>query len=274
VTEATDETGSYEKRWSHHKDRIRILVRSTEDYITYVDIDDDLDWETSKDYDKIYMNDSRFKLLPHAQLKADIAVLHTTPTSGLDRSDCVNFKILLAEALACCFDFEYTTGTRVLGKAIAYIKARGDEKSRMWYLIASLRATAPLVAIGALLVLLRQQAKVLFGIDGFWLYLAVCAGGIGALFSIIGRSGKLQIDPSAGRTLHTFEASSHIVAGAISGLLAGLAIRSHLLFGTFVAGQKTDLIMLTVALAAGTGERLATSIINKVQSPIHQKDAL
>ena len=44
-----------------------------------------------------------------------------------------------------------------------------------------------------------------------------------------------------------------------------MAIRSHVIFGTWAAGPHPTLAMLTVAIAAGTGERLASSIIDRVQ---------
>ena len=84
---------------------------------------------------------------------------------------------------------------------------------------------------------------------------------------------KLQLNEAAGHTTHVYEAVSRIVAGGISGLLVGLAVRSHLIGGNVFQGTQADLLMLVLAMAAGTGERFATSIINKVHPVTPSKPA-
>jgi hypothetical protein len=48
----------------------------------------------------------------------------------------------------------------------------------------------------------------------------------------------------------------------IAGLLVGLAVRSDIFLTAIGRGQRMPLIMTLAALAAGTGERLANSIIS------------
>jgi hypothetical protein len=102
------------------------------------------------------------------------------------------------------------------------------------------------------------------GDGAFWLLLSSVGGAIGALLSVIQRTGKFTFDCSAGRALHCLEATSRIWAGAISGVLAGLAVRSEVILAVLAHGGRAPAIMMLAAFAAGAGERLATSIIAEV----------
>jgi hypothetical protein len=61
-----------------------------------------------------------------------------------------------------------------------------------------------------------------------WLSVAAAAGSCGALLSVIWRSGQLKFDSSAGEILHYLEGASRILAGALSGVLVALAVKSRI----------------------------------------------
>lgn len=98
----------------------------------------------------------------------------------------------------------------------------------------------------------------------FWLLMSATAGSLGALFSVIGRTGKLTFDCSAGRALHHLEGASRIWAGALSGSVVALAVRTEVVLAPLSWCEKTPAVMMPAALAAGAGERPATSIISGV----------
>jgi hypothetical protein len=87
---------------------------------------------------------------------------------------------------------------------------------------------------------------------------------MGALLSVITRSGTLRFDCSAGRSLHHIEAASRICAGVLSGVLIALAVESGLVLGPLLASANRVTILLVAAFAAGTTERFAPSIISKL----------
>jgi len=258
------DTGSYEKRWSHLKDRIKLLIITTDRYIVFIDIDDDLDWETTQEYDQSAPNEQNYNVSSHNKVLNEAAILETTPCDGIDKKIQVNFKRLIGEALGCSLDHDYVTADRMLEKAQAFIFSRGEEISRVWYLEASFKVAIIPIAIGALAIIFRNSLTGILSENGLWLVIAGCAGSLGSLLSIIGRTGKLKFDHSGGKRLHNFEGASRITTGVISGILAGLAVRSNLLFGTIIYENKQHLVMVAVALVAGTSERLVNSIINKI----------
>ncbi|KXV03222.1 hypothetical protein CR51_18750 [Caballeronia megalochromosomata] len=108
-------------------------------------------------------------------------------------------------------------------------------------------------------------ARHYLGDTGLWVVLSAPAGALGALLSVILRTGKLKVDGTAGERLHRYEAASRIVAGAISGVIVSLAVLSGLILSSVAHGLDIHKIAILVALVAGSGERLVSSIISKME---------
>jgi hypothetical protein len=91
------------------------------------------------------------------------------------------------------------------------------------------------------------------------------AGSCGALLSVIARTGQLKFDSSAGELLHYLEGVSRIWAGALSGILIALAVKSEFILAPLMRGGHTFTVTMLAAFVAGAGERLVTSIISKFE---------
>jgi hypothetical protein len=83
---------------------------------------------------------------------------------------------------------------------------------------------------------------------------------------VIWRSGQLKFDCSAGKALHYLEGASRIWAGALSGVVVALAVKSQLVLAPLTRGGNAMTVLMLAAFAAGAGERLATSIISTFES--------
>lgn len=269
---STDPTGDYQDQWSSHESNIGVLIRRTDRYIVYIDKEDELDWGTTAAYDERVETMESFDPVRHAEIDIAIGLAEAVPVKELEKKIVHAYLKLLGHAMVCRFELQYDSATAVLGRASTYIGERRSEKSREWYLCSAMKSAAVPIGIGILLVLLRNPATSVLTTDVFDIALATCAGAIGSLFSIIWRTGHIDFDRFAPEQLHRIEARSRIIAGCISGLLAGLAIRSHILFGSWASGAHPTLTMLTIAVAAGTGERLASSIIARVHAGISKND--
>ncbi|CAJ0785122.1 hypothetical protein [Ralstonia chuxiongensis] len=252
--------GDYKEKWSHIRQHIEI--RRTNDYCVGIDEKLKIDWGTSEEYDQRELAKEDAQRKRCSAILADIAVEEACPRDDLDKDVVIRYKTLLGEAYVLCFEGEFDGAQRTLERAKKYMALRSEERSREWYVEASAVATLPFLAIFAALWCARDATAAFFGVNAFWLLLSGCGGAIGALFSVIARSGKLEFDVGAGKRLHYVEGSSRIVAGAISGLVVGMTVRSDLVFGAF-ARDHLSLVTILAAIAAGTGERLATSIISK-----------
>ncbi len=252
--------GDYKEKWGHIRQHIEI--RRTDDYCVGIDEKLKIDWGTSSEYDQRERAEEETVRKQRATILANIAVEEASPRDDLDKEVVVRYKTLLGEAYVLCFEGEFDGAQRTLESAKKYMASRSEERSRQWYVEASAVATLPFLVAFAILWSTRHSASAFFGANAFWLLLSGCGGTIGALFSVIARSGKLDFDVGAGQRLHYLEGASRIVAGAISGLVVAMAVRSDLVFGAF-ARDHLSLVTMLAAIAAGTGERLATSIISK-----------
>src|ERR1700724_407481 len=91
--------------------------------------------------------------------------------------------------------------------------------------------------------------------------MATWFGGVGALLSVMSRTGNLAFSSSSGLRLHCLEALSRIGVGAMSGGVLDLAVLSKLFLSPLSAGEQVHVVMMLVAFAAGASERLAPSVI-------------
>ena len=251
--------GDYFDQWSHHE--WEHLVAAKQDFVVHVDKQLDIDWETSVNYDQIEKANSAFNSSAKHEILTRGAILEATPCSELPRAIQIQFKRLVGEAYCCCFEFDYDRARKVLKAAEQFIQARSEERARSWYLTASGCSAGILAIVLCIAWAARSFLTELIGLTAFWVGVSVLTGGIGALLSVITRAGRLQIDCSAGRALHNLEGSSRIVAGAISGGLAGLAVLSGILFQSISESHLMAVVIL-VATSAGYTERMAPSIIS------------
>ncbi|MDR3492160.1 MAG: hypothetical protein P4M12_09005 [Gammaproteobacteria bacterium] len=253
--------GDYHEQWCHIKRKYDIRI--TKNYIVYIDLEDDIDWETTEEYDN---TEEQQNLEAHNSVINDAALLEVTPSDGLQPKQILQFKRLIGEALACSFDRDYDNARKMLDVATKYVGDRNEETSRSWYLSASFIMAILFALLGSAVWLCRLKAITILGAEGMWLILASVAGTQGALLSVITRSGKLKLNCSAGMWLHHLEGGSRIWAGALSGFLVSLAVRHEIVFAPLTRGNKMTGVMLIAGFVAGYGERLASSIISKFES--------
>jgi hypothetical protein len=252
---------AYYKKWAHHK--VKTPVRITMDYIVHINCRDKLDWETTLEVDAETKALSDEKKEALSSVYSEICVAEASPTTGHTEAEKEHFSRLLGEAYVHWIEHDASTARRILQAAMEFHRERSEETSRNWYLTAAMNTASLFVILGIVTWLTKGSLHTYFGYKALYGYFAASSGAVGALFSVIARSGKLNFKASAGLPLHRLEAISRILVGAISGVVVYLALESGLLLSTLLnSGHKTELALLA-ALAAGTSERLATSIISK-----------
>lgn len=253
------ETGEYADKWSSVEHSY--LIRSTEHFIVFLDSQGDLDWITTREYDK---ESPKYDQKYHENINR-CAILETFSTQGMPKQEVLRFRRLIGEDLVCNLYFEFDSVKIVLDSIESKLNSRAQEISRCWYLLGSSVPAAIFVIFGAVLWVYRSEYVPLFG-GGFPMILAACAGALGALLSVISRTGTLTLNHSAGMWLHYLEGASRIGAGAISGTIAGLAVKSELILAPLSRGEKFMTVVLLAGLTAGVAERMAASIVSTVSS--------
>ncbi|WP_185731204.1 hypothetical protein [Burkholderia sp. Bp9016] len=252
--------GDYEDQWAH-VERSHLIL-STKEFIVVIDKAGRLDYETTPAYDAASRADEK----EHGSIMAQASRLEESPSDCLSPEMRVSFKRLIGEAIAFSLDDDYENARKMLEDAALYFLDRSEETSRRWYLSASACMTVPFIVLGLAIWIARTWVMALLGLTAMWLVLGAVAGSMGALLSVIWRSGKLRFACSAGMKLHILEGASRIWAGALSGLLVALAVRFGIVLAPLSHGASLHGVMLLAAFAAGAGERLATSIISEVDS--------
>lgn len=255
--------GNYAKLWGHLN--VPTLIVANIDFIVFIDAAGRIDWETTDDYDEKIKNNSKYTITKHNAVFNEAAVLEATPCDGVSEKSQAQFKRLIAEAMVCSLDHDYVSAENMLTSARRYFQARSEEISRRWYLTSCFAIAAPISAAGLIIWVNRLSISEALGETTLWIFISICLGSIGALFSVITRSGKMKYDSSAGILLHFLEGGSRIIAGSISGMLTSLAVKAGIILSALAKGGDLHLVMAMSAIAAGAGERLATSIISKFE---------
>lgn len=262
----------YYKQWGHHE--IGVRIRICKQFIVHIDKDGKLDWENCD------AHEAEFYTLPEETRKklnsalSDIVVCEANSLVGYAEDHKVHFLTVLGEAYVHWLERDADAAVRLVKFATKYHRERSEEMSRNWYLTTSMVIAGFCLFFGVIVWFSKAVFIEHAGTTAFHAALSASFGAVGALLSVIARSGKLKFRASSGQDLHFLEATSRICAGAISGVIAYLALKSGLILGTFATNPHRGELFLLASLAAGSGERLATSIISKFDdSSANQTDA-
>lgn len=243
-------------------DTLKVLVLDTEHFIVFIDHDNDLDWITSDEYDAKGHKD----ISKHHDVVNKIALLECKPLNHFDDKTIVNYKRLLGEALSRSLKDDYVKALNILEHAEGYIKDRGSELARKWYLDTAGKTTIIILIVGIYAWMFRVSCVEIFGKTAFYLYLSMVSGALGALLSIIFRMGKENLDCLAGKEIHERESIFRIVAGMLSAYLGALLVSADLFLPVFSKVNKTEVALVLIGFIAGMSERFAPSILGKVEN--------
>lgn len=159
------------------------LIRSTNDFVVYLDKNDDIDWMTTVEYDKHGPKEQQ----KHHAILSNGAVLECSACHGLAVETKRHFRRLIGEAIAYSLDDDYENAQEMLQNARGYIRARSEETSRRWYLSASAIMAAIMIAFGLLIWIWRGPLAAALTVNFVWICLAAVAASCGALLSVIAR---------------------------------------------------------------------------------------
>lgn len=250
--------GQYDKGWGHHKISCKKIIRITENYIVFIDIRNNIDWETTDAYDASIpkeINGDREKAL------SQCLIGEHKPTEGLSEASILSFKTIVGESIVNCLENNFSGSSDILKQADEFRLDRVVEKSREWYL----SFTVILSSISILFAILISSKNIPIW-EGILENINIGAWAIaGACLSIILRSGNMQNASYAGMKLHFIESGCRLIGGFISGQIVYLGIKSGILFTSLIDSNHSQYIISFLALLAGASERFAPSIITKIE---------
>lgn len=247
----------YEKLWPDYP--IRYLILSTNDFIVFLDNELDVDWSTSEQFDQRWDDSQKQK----GHVLNRVAHLHAVPVEHLNINQKLNFRRMLAEAVARVLEDDIVSANEMLDSAAEFVSARNQETARVWYLSATSASTGIVVFCAVLLWCFRDYFVLAVGQTLLNVSIGSAAGAVGAFFSILLRVGHTPLDPSAGRLLHWFEGAGRVAVGMIAAFAALLAVRIGILLP--VASNQGVVGALLVGFIAGAAERLVPTFIKRIE---------
>jgi hypothetical protein len=236
--------------------KIASLVSSDYDYIVFLDDQSFVWWDLNDD---VLVNQ-------YGDAITRVAVLESIQIG--DQSNIDTFRRLVAEGVARLCEQNPKAAAWSFDRAEEWIRARNQERARVWYLSAASAITLPLLIALLVLVLWKeslQASSTALRPSVFDVLAGACAGAVGALFSVTRRSGQIELDVSAGRKLHYIEGVVRVLVGTIGAALFAVGIKADLVLG-FVTPLYAFPALLVFCMVAGVSERLVPSFVEQVES--------
>ncbi|MGO9201796.1 MAG: hypothetical protein ACLQM8_14815 [Limisphaerales bacterium] len=240
--------------------RIRTLIDAEDNYIVY--LDDDLYVEYS--WTDAYGD----KPQGFAGVANKVAHLETLSIIYIAPNQLEAFRRILGEAMARIIgDRDGVKAKESLDLAESFLAERSLEKARTWYLQASSVATAAAVVLAAALWLLRDWVISHAGLNTFEVSVGALLGGVGSFMSIWIRSGRIQMDAGAGKSIHRWEGSARILIGVACAFAVALGVKANIVLGFTKSAEHPLAYLLVICIAAGFSERLFLNLIGHVHDP-------
>jgi hypothetical protein len=244
--------------------KIHILISVEASYIVFLDEEFYVHWY----YNSLYNSDYGDFVEDDGDILANQADLEATSRLLLKNSHLEAHGRLLGEAIARMLDNQSQYAKQTLKKAADFLEARSVERARIWFLSATLTAAVAFLLFG--LVFWKQKDVILTFLalshTSADVFVGATMGSLGALISVLLRSNKLHVDPSAGARVHYFEGVMRVLIGALAGMLFVLAIKSNILLGTLNQSQNVFAILVVLSIVAGASEQLLPNLINQISS--------
>src|SRR5947209_15635237 len=218
---------------------INTLVDSERGYIVYLDDEYSVEWTMNESYEG----------LPDGfgDVANRLGVLEALSMTQLRPLQVLPFRRLLAESMGRILgDRDEKKALDVLDKAEAYLKARGNENARSWYIRWAAPFAITLTAAAFVLWIFRNGIEPKLGMNTFEITIGTLIGSLGALLSILSRSESLSIDPTAGAFIHYIEGVSRIVVGSAGALLVALAVKSNVFLGVIKSSEHSFAALLVI----------------------------
>jgi len=241
--------------------KIYSLIDAGDDYIVYVDSDFYVQWSLTEKYGDVIPS--------FGSIANRLCQLETLSRTSLRESQIKTFAGFLAESMARIIgDKDEVNAHEVLGMAESYLFARSAENARTWYVRGATVTALPTFLIACTLWLLKSQSVLFLGNNAFEIIIGALLGGIGALFSILSRAEKIQMDPTAGSSIHYIESASRILVGNIGALLIALAVKANIFLGFTKVTDYSFALLLVICICAGASERFVSGFIKRIKTSV------
>ena len=238
-----------------YAENISYLIQSREGmYIVYLDIEDDLDWSITDKEEKILDGEKFWKLM------AIVNSMQNRPcVIQLDKKKKRQYNCLLGTALILAIERREEEFEKCIKEAEKYIEEREYEITRKW------NAEICCVTFIVISLLYSLDRGILNNDSQINCLNFLWYGAIGVLFSVLQHNAYINASCTAGKTLLICEVISKYIVGMISSFIVIYAFKTGIFMTGFVAEKHEKDFMLLLGIVAGFSERLAPSLIGKIE---------
>lgn len=242
--------------------KVETLICATKQFAVYLDEDAYVEWRTTDDFPDE-------EVQGFGEVLNRVSLLEGRSDTLLAPPHLLALRRMLGEGVARLLDdMNSKAATAILDDAERYLQARSTERARTWYVSAAAVTAAVFLLAAALVWLLREWLGYAEHPGPIELILTALLGSLGALISVLRRSGVLPMDAAAGRRAHFFEGAARIVLGTAGAFLVGLAVKANLFLGaiqTAADGGSRLALLAAVCVIAGASEQMVPDLIQRVE---------
>lgn len=244
-------------------ENISVLVRHSKgNYVVFLDSESELDWMTTDEYDDCH---EETKAKRETILSKVESMQHRPAVRYLDKKTRKDFFWMLAEAWVYALDGEYSLADSYLADVQSYLESRNYETCRRWQILFSFLFTCVFGIFFTILFVnagvLSENIKTTDSHIKEFCYIAF--GSVGALFSILCKTGKTSYNCESGRFLNALEIFCRILASLISAFIVLHLFKLDLVFSAFKTKDHLNAALIIICFMSGFSERLIPSLINK-----------
>ena len=189
---------------------------------------------------------------------------HRPAVRYLDKKTRKDFFWMLAEAWVYALDGEYSLADSYLADVQSYLESRNYEICRRWQILFSFLFTCVFGIFFTILFVnagvLSENIKTTDSHIKEFCYIAF--GSVGALFSILCKTGKTSYNCESGRFLNALEIFCRILASLISAFIVLHLFKLDLVFSAFKTKDHLNAALIIICFMSGFSERLIPSLIN------------
>ena len=244
-------------------ENISVLVRHNNgNYIVFLDAESELDWMTTDEYDERHekTRTEREKILSKVE-----AMQHRPAVRYLAKRLKKDFHWMLAETWVYALNDEFSLANSYLLDVKNYLESRNHEICRRWQILFSFLFAFIFSIIFVVLFVNADTISESFQITVPHIkeFCYTVFGGLGALFSILCKTGNTAYNCESGRALNALEIFCRIFAGLISAFIAFHLFELDLVFSAFKTQDHITAVRIIICFISGFSERLVPSLINK-----------
>jgi len=240
--------------------KIKELILSTDTFIVYLDEDDVIQWSTSG---KTGFGDQ------FGSIQNQISFWESISNRMFSKQESCDYKCLLAEGYARMLDDNNREAAQdIINLTKDRITIQAKEVLRQEYLMASVMATAAVVAALITSMVFKSVISNFLGKNVFDIYLTGLMGGIGAFVSATIRSKNYDPEIKTSKRIHRIDGILRIAYGIIAGVLISIGIKANIIFGFINGIDRTIFVETFLGAVAGASESILPNIIKQMEGKV------